>query len=159
MADVYGVTPDDIAEQLPALFPDGFSATTRVTEATVLSFIATADVMAQMLVRQSTGAEGDPSDAAAPIVREWIIQSVLAKVMRAVYAGADPARVAEAMRGYDQNAKDLRAQIEGLGALLTGVDPIQVRVRGDESMGGATERELLLTDDDLGAGARRSKRF
>src|SRR5690349_18528013 len=110
MANVYGVVPADIAEELRNLFPQGFSATTVPTINLVTEWIATADMIVRL--RVTAVASGTPSstDAAAQLAKTYIKNAVIGRVLRTVYAGNDPVAVASVARAYEDSAKmDLSA--------------------------------------------------
>jgi hypothetical protein len=92
MADTYGVTVTDVAEELPGLFPVGFSPATAPSAAQVASFISTGDTLVTLRVKDATGGVPSASDAAAPLAKRYVINWVLAQVVKIVYAGNDPAR-------------------------------------------------------------------
>lgn len=92
MANTYDVAPADISNELPGLFPYGFAtADAPVTLAMVTTFIATADTMVTLRIKQLTGAAPLNSDDAAPIAKQYVINWVLAKIIRIVYTGQDAA--------------------------------------------------------------------
>jgi hypothetical protein len=55
MADVYGVTPADIAAELPGIFLGGFSVSTKPTDAQVTSLITAADLTVAISVQDASG--------------------------------------------------------------------------------------------------------
>lgn len=154
MADVYGVTPDDVAALMPALFAAGFTESTVVDDTTVAAWITAADAQAQLAVRAVAGVAPSPSDLAASLAKQYVLMWTAAQVMRAVYAGQDPERVATAANQYAAPAKELLLQLRELGVQAAGsAEPS--RVFG--SSGAA--RDLLVTNDDLDPGDARARRW
>lgn len=107
MADVYGVLPQDIAAELPGIFPAGFSATSTPTEAQVASMITTADTMIGLRVFNATGVDADPADPAAVIAVRYIVEWTKALVIRIAYSGRGSDVAGAAAKPY----ADLAAQL------------------------------------------------
>lgn len=157
MADTYGVTVSDIAAELPGLFPVGFSAATIPSAAQVASFISTGDTLVTLRVKDATGGTPSPSDAAAPLAKRYVINWVLAQVMKIVYAGNDPARITEIVRAYTDVVTELGTAIDLLGEQAIGTGASAPRVYAEPAL---PERDLLITNIDLdGDSAYRSRRF
>lgn len=154
MPGLYGVSAADIAAEMPALFPvtvanpNGFGATTKPSEAKVNEWITAADVIAQLRVEASSGAPADPAAKAAPLAKQYIREYVKAQVIRTVYAGQDPRDVDEAAAAFESDRDRLYDDLGKLGSQLEGQGPSVARVRGKVS-----DRELLIGDAQLGAGA------
>lgn len=116
MADTYAVTPDQIASEVPGLFPAGFGLDTKPSRAAIVSLIATADRVVTLAVTQAIGEAPLASDSTALLAGRYIINAVLGTLMRIVYAGQSPADVAAASSMYDRLAADMLVRIEALGA-------------------------------------------
>lgn len=153
----YDVTVSDIAAELPGLFPVGFSAATIPSAAQVASFIATGDTLVTLRVKDATGGTPALTDAAAPLAKRYIVNWVLAQVVKIVYAGNDPARVAEAVRAYTDVVTELGTAIDLLGAQAIGVGDASLRVL----VGPTTpDRDLLIGNAELdGNNAARERRY
>lgn len=153
MADVYGVTPADIAAELPGMYPGGFTANTKPTLATVTTLISEADTIAQLRIQKVTGeAAADPAAKSAPLARRYIKASVKAEVVRIAYAGNDPRQVAEVAAPYERTAEFVLGEIDELGEQAQDAVGVPAsRVRGTD---GANVRDLLVSDETLGYGAR-----
>jgi hypothetical protein len=148
MADTFGVTAQEVADQVPALFPSGFGDATAPTRSLVERWIAIADSVVSLAVQRSAGAIPDDDDPAAGIAKQYIISYTLAHVMRAVYAGKDPLQVKAAADQFAGPALELLAAIVEMGTQAAGdTAPVQNRVLGVDS---SLDRDLVVTDDDLG---------
>jgi hypothetical protein len=163
LADTYLVTAADIAAELPGLFPGGFTTETKPTEDLVESAISTFDTKVTLHVRDATGVEPSPTDVAAPLARDYIKNKVIAKVLRIVYTGNDPAEVERAARPYDELADGVRGEggvweaITLLGLQMVGVGAAANRVLVPSI---SPTRELIVTDAMLdGDSAYRERRF
>jgi hypothetical protein len=109
MADTYGVVPRDIANELPGVFPSGFSSTSIPTEGQVASMITTADTMVGLRVLDVTGDDPDPDDATAAIAVRYIVEWVKALVVRIAYSGRGPDIANAAAAAYADLATSLLA--------------------------------------------------
>jgi hypothetical protein len=156
MADGYGVTLAEVAAVMPGLFREGFTASTKPSQLVVQGWINAADARVQLLVQRLAGVAPESSDTAALFAKQHIIMWTCAMVMRALYAGNAPGQVAEAANQFALPAAEFLTQLEALGAQTAGSGEVPNRVRGVD---GSLLRELLITDDDLGFGAARSRRF
>lgn len=149
MPSIYGVTPADIAAELPGLFPGGFSAATKPSAATVQLWIDAADATAQLHVQQTSGDPAAASATAAAIAKRYIIDWTKANVLRAVYTGNDPRDVEAAARPFETQASGHLAMLDKLGEQNVGTGTGFSHVRGK-----TVSRDLLVSDVTLGAGAR-----
>jgi hypothetical protein len=152
---LYGVSAADVAAEIPALFPidgahpNGFSAATKPTQAKVEDWILAADALAELKVVSASGQAADPNAKAAPLVKQYIRDYTLAQVMRAIYAGQDPGDIDDAARPYEAERDRIYDDLQLLGSQLEGPAAVSVpRVRGKVS-----DRELLIGDAEIGAGA------
>src|SRR5688500_503366 len=103
MPDTYAVSPDAVAAELPALFGVvGFSEPTKVTKATVTSWISAADVIATLHVQRAAAVVPASTDQAAPLARRYVIAFVKGQVMRALYSGRAPQEVESAAAGFER---------------------------------------------------------
>jgi hypothetical protein len=144
VANTYSVVPADVAAELPGLFPGGFTATTRPTDAQVQSFIDTADTIVTLRITDNVGQSPALSDKAASIAKRYIVNYVLAIVTRMVYAGNDPAQVNAAAAAYDGAAKSLLDSIDALAEQAVGIgEPAPTTV------GNMTMRSLMICNGDL----------
>lgn len=155
MPGLYGVSAADVAAEMPALFPidgthpNGFSATTKPTEAKVNDWILAADALAELRVVNASGQAADPNAKAAPLIKQYIREYTKAQVIRAVYAGQDPDDVDNAARSFEAERDRIYDDLGLMGSQLEGVAAVAIaRVRGKVS-----DRELLVRDSDIGTGA------
>jgi hypothetical protein len=147
MADTYGVTPADIAAELPGLFPGGFSVSTVPTLAQVTSFITVADLRVTIAIQNASGALPAASDRLAPLAKRAIIERVKGQIIRIVYTGNAPADVESAARPYEDLAKDALAALTDLETQAAGAgDPPNRMVTSST----VPSRDLLIDDDVLG---------
>ena len=154
---VYGVTVADIAAELPSLFATGFSAATKPTAAQVLAWIEIADQVIQLHVRDVTGVTPALTDAAAGLAKEFVVNRVIGKIMRAIYAGRAPEQVQSAAAGYYAAAKELYDAITELGSQAAGTGAPSPNVAVPT---GLPVRDLIVSDAELdGCDAFRFKRF
>lgn len=148
MADVYGVTPADVAEEVRNLFPHGFAASTIPSLAQVVTFITAADLEVAIAVGNAAGATPASSDRVAPLAKQVILNRVVARVLRIVYTGNAPSEVAALVGGYDAAAKSALDAITVLQtqAAGAGTEPAAHVV----SSSTVPSRDLLVCDSDLG---------
>jgi hypothetical protein len=92
MADTYGVTPEDVGNELISLFPDGFAVSTKPTVDQVAGFITDADAVVTLHVSRAMGETDLLTAATVRLARRYIIDAVKAQVMRILYADERPAR-------------------------------------------------------------------
>jgi hypothetical protein len=147
VADVYGIVPADIEAELTALFPAGFTPTTKPTAGQVASFIAQEDLKVAIAVQNASGTVPSSSDRLAPLAKMVIVYRVVARVLRIVYAAQAPERVDAAASPYDALARDAQKSITDLQTQATGVGDPPNRVVSSSTV---PERDLLVSDDDLG---------
>jgi hypothetical protein len=119
MADTYGVLASDIASEMPALFPNGFSPTSTPSDEKVASLISTADAIATFRIGETVGLGTTPAtDPNAVLARRYIIEWVKAQVWRIVYAGKDPivvnAAVAPSELAASETLDVLLSQVKGV---------------------------------------------
>lgn len=150
MADTYGVTPADVAAELPGLFPGGFTAATVPTLAQVIVWISVADLRTTIAVQDVAAALPLSSDRIAPLAKRVIIERVKAQVVRVVYAALAPQDIAAAAKPYDDIAAGTMADIETLGAQAAGAGEPVNEVR--TSTPGDLVRDLIVDDVDLNPG-------
>ncbi len=150
MADTYGVTADNVAAELQSLFPNGFTTVSNPPDTLVTSWIAAHDVVVTLVVQRAAAVVPAATDQAAPLAKRYIIAAVEAQVVRAVYAGNDPERVAAAAKAYQDQADFLLEEIRKLGSQMTGTGQVSNRVRVPDM---TAPRDLLVTDDVLGPNA------
>lgn len=147
MADTYGVTPADIAAELPGLFPGGFTAGTVPTLAQVTSLISDADLRVTIAVQNASGAVPAATDRLARLAKRAIVERVKGQVIRIVYTGNAPADVAAAAKPYEDLAKDYLASLTDLETQAAGVGDPPNRMITSSTI---PERDLLLDDAVLG---------
>ncbi|HEY7195522.1 MAG TPA: hypothetical protein VH439_17395 [Gemmatimonadales bacterium] len=137
MANHYGITPDVIAGELPGLFPDGFTVSTKPTEAIVTAIIAREDAIAYIAAKWIEEIDDDPDLAAAvtAMATNYVIWATKWHVLEIVYAGVDPIAYAnivgparDAANQYLQGLRDLaiaheETQGSGSGGGLGGALP------------------------------------
>lgn len=150
----YGVTPADVAAELPGIFPGGFSATTLPSDTLVASFIAAADLAVTLKLKDITGAVPADTDAAAPIAKRYIIEAAKASVLRVAYAGRDPVQIATAVSPYDLLAKTALDSLLLLDAQAVGTGDAAPRIVTSLGASSFPSRDLLITDDDLDPSSR-----
>lgn len=146
MADVYGVTPADIASELKGLYPQGFSGTTVPTYDQVVAWISVADSIVRLQLVDETGSEPAASDAAAPLAKVYIKEWVKSQVVRAAYIGNDPIAVQAAAKPFSDTADLVLKQLNEMGsqAIGTGAESPSIAVAYT-----VPQRELTVTDDEL----------
>lgn len=154
--DTYGVTPADVAAELPGLFPGGFTVATKPTLAQVTSMITTADTVVGLRVLDITGTNPAAEDKAAVLAKRYIIDWVKAQVLRIVYTGNDPIQVDAAAKPYADLARATLESIELLGEQAAGPGDAAPRIAYSTN---PADRELLVTDEQLNAGTTRSRMF
>lgn len=135
------------------MYPNGFTVATKPTLATVTTLISEADAIASLRVQKATGeAAPDPAAKSAALAKRFIKSWVKSEVVRIAYAGNAPREVDEAAAPYEKTAEFTLEEIDALGEQAqdsTGV--AASRVRGSD---GALVRDLLVSDETLGYGAR-----
>jgi hypothetical protein len=146
MANTYGVTAENVADELKNLFSDGFSATTTPTKAQVDAAIADADAIVSMKVLDITGTTPLVTDKAAALARRYVIAWVKRWVMSIVYLGNDPERVAQALKPYSDVVMDIWESILLLGAQAVGTGAAASRVIATSPY---PTRDLVVTDAEL----------
>jgi hypothetical protein len=158
VADVYGVTPADVAAELPGMYPNGFTVATKPTLATVTTLISEADAIVSLRVQKATGeAAADPAARSAALARRFIKSWVKAEVVRIAYAGNDPRDVAGVAAPFDAAASFTIEEIDALGEQAQDAGGVATsRVRGVD---GSEVRDLLISDETLGYGARGGNRI
>jgi hypothetical protein len=150
MADTYGVTATNIAAEIPALFPTGFSAASKPAQSLVESWISTADVKVQLAILIDVGTPPTVSDKAALLAKRFITNYALANVMRVVYAGRQPQDVQAAAKPYADEATALYGDLCALGKNAVGDGTAdESHVRGNMGNGAFPDRELLISDHQL----------
>lgn len=154
MANTYGVTPADIAAELPGIFPGGFSATTLPNDALVASFIAAADLAVTLKLKDITGSVPAATDAAAPLAKRYVIESAKAAVLRVAYAGRDPLQIATVVSPYDLLAKTALDSLLLLDSQAVGTGEAASRVMTSLGASGLPTRDLMITDCDLDPSSR-----
>jgi hypothetical protein len=157
MADTYGVTAQNVADELTNLFPGGFTATTTPTYAQVVSAIADADAIVTMKVLDVTGTAPALTDKAAALARRYVIAWVKRWVMSIVYTGNDPERLAQALKPYSDVVTEIWDAILLLGAQAVGTGAAASRVIATSPY---PTRDLIVTDAELdGALAYRTRLY
>lgn len=146
MADTYGVTPPDIARELPGLFPVGFTATSVPSDADVANLISTADVVASLRVTDDVGQIPLLADKAAILVKRYIIDWVKAQVIRIVYGGNDPVQIDTAAKAFEVSSASMLLAIDALGAQAEGTGEAAPRVLVPYT---TPQRRLVVDDCDL----------
>lgn len=153
MADTYGVTPADIAAELPGPFPGGFTVSSKPTLAQVQSFITAADLMVTIAVQNAAGSIPNTADRLAPLAKRVIIEQVKGQVIRLVYAGSAPGDLAAAAKPYEDLAAAMLKSITALQTQAVGAGLPASRVGTSSPV---PLRDLVIDDEDLelGAGGR-----
>jgi hypothetical protein len=159
VADTYGVTPADVAAELPGLFPGGFTATSVPSDTQVVALIAAADAAVTLRITDAVGNAPALSDKAAGLAKRYIIDWVKAQVLRIVYAGRDPFQVSAAAKPYDDLAASMLVSIDVLGSQATGTGESSPRVTTSLGTSTLPTRELLITDEDLDMDSGARSRF
>jgi hypothetical protein len=156
VADIYGVAPQDVASELPGLFPGGFDSLTIPAVATVVNWISTADTIVSLYVTDITGVNPAVTDKAAILAKRYIIEWVKGQVIRTVYTGNDIARVEAAAAPYAVSAQALLDALEQMGAQAVGIGEASPRVRVSALL---PDRDLVLSDAMLDQGNERLRAF
>lgn len=155
MANTYGVTPADVAAELPGLFPDGFSVGSLPTLAHVQASIDTADAIVTMKVLDVTGVAPQVADKAALLAKEYVIARAVARTLAVVYAGrVGPGEINPAA-GYFAAATELLNGIALLGEQATGLGTVAPTI----GVAMSDARELLISDAELDGGVNRERRY
>jgi hypothetical protein len=149
VADTYGVTPADVAAELPGIFPGGFTATTLPSDALVADFIAAADLAVTLKLKDTTGGAPAATDAAAKLAKRYVIESAKAQVLRVAYAGAIPPTSTSRWRrtSCSRRRSSMRSHCSDSQAIGTG--DAAPRVTTSLGASGLPTRDLLITDCDL----------
>lgn len=150
MANTYGVTPADVAAELPGLFPGGFTVNTTPTLAKVQEWIDTADLRVTIRVQDVAAAIPLSSDRIAPLAKRAIIDQVISQVLRIIYTANAPQDVQNAIKPYLDSSAAQLASIEILGAQAAGTGEPVNRLRA--STPGDLTRDLIVQDVDLNPG-------
>jgi len=156
VADIYGVAPQNVASELPGLFPGGFLTTSVPSAATVVNWISTADTIVSLYVTDITGVSPAASDKAAILAKRYIIEWTKGQVIRTVYTGNDVARVEAAAAPYAVSAKALLGALEQMGAQAVGTGEASPRVQVSSLLPG---RDLVIRDAMLESGNGRERAF
>jgi hypothetical protein len=151
---IYGVTPEQVAAELPGLFPQGFDVGTLPTAAQVLSYIETADALISMNVQDVTGVAPQLADKAALLAKEYIIARAVARVLAVVYAGRIGAGDVSPAAGYFAASEELRKGILALGEQAVGLGTVGPAI----GVSMPADRELLICNADLDGGVNRTRR-
>lgn len=151
MADVYGVTPTDIAGELPAIFVGSSPASSTLTPTQLADFITQADLSITIAILNASGAEPSSSDRVAPLAKRYIIDRVKAQVIRIVYTGNAPADVDAAAKPYEMAARDALASITALETQAAGAGEPAAHVRSSST---TPTRDLIICDSDLDRSSR-----
>jgi hypothetical protein len=135
------------------MYPGGFTVSTKPTLATVTILIGEADAIATFRVEKATGtAPADPNAANSTLAKRFIKAWVKAEVVRIAYAGNDPSGVDQAAAPYEKSADFTLGEIDSMGEQGQDVAGTPfVRTRGND---GSAVRDLLISDETLGYGAR-----
>lgn len=149
MADLYGVTVEDIEKELGSLFQSGISADSTPDHATVRRWISENDLRVQLLV-QRVKPPPAATDAAAPLAKSYIRLRTAARVVRAAMAGYNPAEVSRASAAYAEDAKEAWHELESLGAQLSG----DLVAPSPSTAYAISDRETVVDDDDLNPNLR-----
>ena len=156
MANTYSVEHDDVANELPGLFPAGFDAESRPSAGDVTGWIAAADVIAALYVRRAAAKVAAASDQGAPLAERYILAYAKKQVLQAVYAGRDPREVDGAAAPYENICAKLLEQIDMLGTQAAGDGTPVSRVKANFT---GTPRELAIRDAQLDGGACRVRKY
>jgi hypothetical protein len=113
MADTYGVTPEDVGDELISLFPDGFAVSTKPTVDQVAGFITDADAVVTLHVSRAMGETELLTAATVRLARRYIIDAVKAQVMRIVWQMNDPRDIDAAAKPYETLAMAMLDRIDG----------------------------------------------
>jgi len=141
------------------MFPAGFTATSMPNEDLVKTFIATADTIVTLQIKDLVGQAPSITDAAAPIAVRYIIEWTKAQVVRVAYAGRDPNLINAAASPYDALAKSFHDSIDALGAQAEGTGESSPLVVTSTDETGLPERALIITNRDLDACSGRRGRW
>lgn len=156
MANTYSVEHDDVANELPGLFPDGFDAESRPSAGDVTGWIAAADVIATLYVRRAAAKVPAASDQGAPLAALYIKAFAKAEVMRVVYAGRDSREIDGAAKPYQDICATLLEQIDMLGTQMAGDGAPISRVKADLT---SKPRALTVCDAQLDGSAARVRKY
>lgn len=150
MANVYDVTPADVAAELPGLFPGGFTATSGPTEPQVQAMIDAADAIVTLAITDYVGTVPALTDKAAVLSKRYIIEYAKALVIRTIYAGkVDPFAISQAAGPYETNAMNILKALELLGSQAVGTGEASPRVVSSMGASSLPTRDLLVETVDL----------
>jgi hypothetical protein len=120
MAGIYGVTAADVEAELPGLVPVGFTQATKPSLDTVTLWIADADTFIDSVIRDALAridaagaldAAPGTTDRFTQFAKRYIVADVVARVLRATYAGkANAADLTALLASY--GGASVLAQIE-----------------------------------------------
>ena len=147
MADLYGVTPAQIAGEMPQLAPvGGFSSVTVPKLEDVIEYITEADTAIRAYILERTGVTPDPAtDASAPLAKRYIAEHVAAQIMRKLYEGLDPLQVEAIWTAQMKVANSYRDMIKNMGSAAVG-PPGTVPESGVRGGAEFSERDLVVND-------------
>lgn len=134
------------------MFPGGFTVNTKPSLATVTTLISEADAIAQLRVGNAIGGAPAADAKGAVHAKRFIKAWVKAEVVRIAYAGNDPRGVDEAAAPYERSAEFILGEIDTLGE--QGEDVAGTAFSRTRGTDGAQVRDLLISDETLGRGAR-----
>jgi hypothetical protein len=153
MANAYGVSAADIAAELPSLFSVGFTQATKPTAATVEAWITDADTFIDTVVAAVTAVVPEYTETASRLAKRYILDEVVVRVYRAVYAGkAAPADIAALVK--DLGGATILKQIQELPALAASLTAAATEALEASQPAVAVPyitapRDLLIDDTDL----------
>jgi hypothetical protein len=155
---IYGVAVTDIAAELPGVVPGGvFTQATKPSQATVTLWIADADTFVDSVIRDAlaridaAGALEDApgtTDRLTALAKRYIVNDVVARVLRATYAGkATSADLTALLASYGGASVLTQIEAEVTQAIENVITPPSVP---EVAVPYTTPpRELIVTDTDL----------
>lgn len=134
------------------MYPNGFSGATKPTLATVTILISEADAIASLRIQKATGQAASATAQSAAVAKRFIKSWVKAEVTRIAYAGNAPREVNEAAAPYEKTADFTLGEIDNMGEQAQ--DDVGIATSRVRGIDGSQVRDLLISDETLGAGAR-----
>lgn len=157
MADIYGVTPEDVAAEMPVLFKTGtFTAADRPNRDTVIGWISDADTFIDLVVIDVTGVAPQVADKAARLAKRYIIANVKDRVIEAVSIGSRMTVSDLTLLRQNSSAKELLQAIRDLGEQAVGTGDAAPRVAVPYT---TAPRDLLIDTTDLDPNSGLRGRF
>lgn len=141
-------TNDDVAQELAALFPNGFGATTQPAADDVDAKLTEITTVLRARVVFRLGAEPQAGDDGAVLIKRGVVAKVAAWVLRRAAIGYAMVDVQAMTQPYEDTYREVVETIDRLSALVqAGPTPTAHRVGATAS---ANVRDPVQPDDAIG---------